>query len=68
MATKFDYKVRDKNGELIEGTIEAESEALVAGRLREMGYALISIDAQAESSLQKEIKIPGLPSEGDADR
>lgn len=60
MATKFDYKVRDKNGELIEGTIEAESEALVAGRLREMGYALISIDAQAESSLQKEIKIPGL--------
>lgn len=59
MATTYAYKVRDKQGVLVEGTIEAESENLVATRLREMGYALISIDAQANSALKKEIKIPG---------
>lgn len=59
MATTYAYKVRDNKGALVEGTIEAENESLVANRLREMGYALISIDAQADSALKKEIKIPG---------
>ncbi len=59
MATTYAYKVRDKQGALVEGTLDAESEALVANRLREMGYALISIDAQANSALKKDIKIPG---------
>lgn len=58
MAT-YAYKVRDKQGQLVEGTIEADNEALVAARLREMGFALIAIDQQNESALKKEIKIPG---------
>ncbi|MCP3938307.1 MAG: type II secretion system F family protein [Actinomycetia bacterium] len=58
MAT-YAYKVRDKQGQLVEGTIEADNETLVAGRLREMGFALIAIDEQAESALKRDIKIPG---------
>ncbi len=58
MAT-YAYKVRDKQGGLVEGTIEADNETLVAGRLREMGFSLIAIDVQNESALKKDIKIPG---------
>jgi len=60
MSTRYAYKVRDGAGKVVEGAIEADSPALVANRLREMGFALISIDEEKESSLKKEIKIPGL--------
>jgi len=60
MATRYAYKVRDGEGKVVEGAIEADSPALVANRLREMGFALISIDEEKESSLKKEIKIPGI--------
>jgi len=60
MATRYAYKVRDGEGRVTEGAIEADSPALVANRLREMGFALISIDEEKESTLKKEIKIPGL--------
>ena len=43
MAT-YAYKVRDKQGQLVEGTIDADNEKLVAQRMREMGFALIAID------------------------
>lgn len=60
MATTFAYKVRDKQGKVREGTLEAENVALVADRLRQMGYVPLAIDAEAKSKLQAEIKIPGL--------
>lgn len=60
MATTFDYKVRDRSGQLIRGKIEAETPALVAGKLREMGYAPIEIKAESAISLRREIEIPGL--------
>ena len=61
MATStYAYKVRDPEGQVVEGQIEADSPALVANRLREMGFALISIEEEKESSLKKEVKIPGL--------
>ena len=42
-ATKFDYKVRDLRGSIKSGTLEAESQAQVATKLKSMGYAPISI-------------------------
>ncbi len=61
MATStFDYKVRDREGKLIKGKIEADSLSLVAGRLREMGYAPVEIKAQSSLNMNRDINIPGL--------
>ena len=60
MANTFAYKVRNENGEIVRGSIEADNSALVADRLRAMGFALISIEEAKESGLRREIKIPGL--------
>jgi len=59
MATAtFEYKVRDKSGSLKSGKLEAESQAQVVVRLRQMGYAPVSI-TQANVGMQKELKFPG---------
>jgi len=47
MATTYAYKVRDKQGKLLEGTLDAESTTLVANRLRQLGYVPISIDKKS---------------------
>jgi type IV pilus assembly protein PilC len=59
MPATYVYRVRDKGGRLLEGSLEADNHGLVATRLREMGYYPISIEAKASSGLQTEIKIPG---------
>src|SRR3954468_10517040 len=56
--TTFEYSVRDKAGKLVSGTLEADSQAAVATRLKSMGYAPVSIRS-AKSGVNKEIKIPG---------
>ncbi|HYH47961.1 MAG TPA: type II secretion system F family protein [Acidimicrobiia bacterium] len=58
----YAYKVRDRQGKLVTGTLEAESVAVVSARLRSMGYVPVSIeDSGAGKSLtSREIKIPGL--------
>ena len=44
MATAtFEYKVRDRAGQLKTGTLDAESSSQVATKLKHMGYAPISI-------------------------
>jgi type IV pilus assembly protein PilC len=59
MATlTFEYKVRDKAGALKTGTLEAESPAQVASKLKSMGYAPLSIN-QSNAGLNKEFTIPG---------
>ncbi len=61
MADTYVYKVRDKAGKTIQGTIEADSSALVANRLRQMGYTPLTISKKEEpKGLKTEIKIPGL--------
>lgn len=60
MPETFAYKVRDQAGKVIEGQLEADNVALVAGKLREMGYVPISIERQAGGSFNKQLKIPGL--------
>jgi type IV pilus assembly protein PilC len=55
----FEYKVRDRAGALITGRLEAESPAQVATKLKQMGYAPVSI-TKATTGMKTEIKIPGM--------
>jgi len=43
MAQTFQYKVRDKTGSTVTGTLVADSELLVLQRLREMGYTPLEV-------------------------
>ncbi|HEX2142227.1 MAG TPA: type II secretion system F family protein [Candidatus Limnocylindria bacterium] len=58
-AVKFDYQVRDRAGKTINGHLEGPNQQAVAAKLREMGYAPVSITVAKGSALQKEISIPG---------
>jgi len=60
VAATFQYKVRDGEGRLLQGSLEADSQALVAGRLRQMGYVPIAIEQEKTTALKKDVKIPGL--------
>ena len=42
--TTFEYSVRDRAGKTVSGTLEADSATAVAGRLKAMGYAPLSIN------------------------
>jgi type IV pilus assembly protein PilC len=57
--TTFTYKVRDRQGRMIGGTLEADSQTAVATRLRQMGYAPISIEAAKGAGLKMDVKLPG---------
>jgi type IV pilus assembly protein PilC len=57
--TTYAYKVRDRQGRMIGGTLEADSQGAVVTRLRQMGYAPISIEAEKRASLKMEISLPG---------
>lgn len=59
MPTTYAYKVRDKAGKVHAGTLDADNTALVANRLRQMGYVPISID-QKNAGVKRELAIPGL--------
>jgi len=59
MPDTYTYKVRDRQGRMLEGTLDAESTTLVANRLREMGYVPIQIDKKQTDALKKEIKLFG---------
>lgn len=60
MATTFDYKVRDRSGNLIEGSLDGDNLGLVVNRLRTMGYLPVSVTPSATSGFRREIVIPGL--------
>jgi type IV pilus assembly protein PilC len=55
MPATYIYKVRDKAGRLVEGSLEAQSEQLVVSRLREMGYVPLSVSRKGRSPLTMEI-------------
>src|SRR5690242_727244 len=59
MADTFVYKVKDRSGKVLEGSLEADNVSLVANRLRSMGYVPIAIDKKQVGGLKKELKIPG---------
>ena len=59
MATTYAYAVRDRAGKMINGTLEAESTALVASKLKQMGYAPISIE-KSKAGMKTELTLPGM--------
>jgi type IV pilus assembly protein PilC len=59
MPETFQYKVKDKNGKLVEGSLEAENAQLVVSKLRSMGYVPIEIQQSGGAKLQRELKLPG---------
>ncbi len=60
MATTFDYKVRDRNGNLIEGSLDGDDLGLVVNRLRTMGYLPISVTPSVARGFGRALVIPGL--------
>jgi type IV pilus assembly protein PilC len=60
VAETFAYKVRDRGGKLLEGTLEADSQQLLIGKLRSMGYMPIDIQQQNQAAISRELKIPFL--------
>jgi len=56
--TTYAYKVRDRSGKIVQGTVEAESENAVVGRLRQMGLAPLLIEEHKESLGKKELHLP----------
>lgn len=60
MAETFTYKVRDRQGKLVEGQLDADNAQLVVSKLRSMGYVPIEIQAAGKQTLSRDLKIPGL--------
>jgi type IV pilus assembly protein PilC len=58
MAMTFEYKVRDRTGNLVQGQLEGDSLALVVGKLREMGYMPVAVTPKAKGGVRREITIP----------
>jgi type IV pilus assembly protein PilC len=59
MSDTYTYKVRDKQGKVLQGSLDADSTTLVANKLRQMGYVPIAIDKKANAGLSMELKLPG---------
>jgi len=59
MPTSYAYRVRDREGKMLGGTLEADSEEAVVTRLRQLGYAPISIEAEKGAGLKTELRLPG---------
>ncbi len=60
MPETFQYKVKDKSGKLVQGSLEAENAQLVVSKLRSMGYVPIEIQQQGGTSFQRDLKLPFL--------
>ena len=56
MPDTYQYKVRDKSGNIVTGTLVADSERLVLERLREMGYTPLEVGKE-KKGLNLEINI-----------
>jgi type IV pilus assembly protein PilC len=55
----YEYAIRNRDGKVVKGRIEATSKSAVASRLRTMGAAPLSISEVSSTGLRKEISIPG---------
>ena len=54
----YEYAVRDRRGQLVEGKLEAQNEAALVAMLKSKGYAPVSIRASG-GGMNREIKLPG---------
>ncbi len=60
MASSFNYTVRDRTGREITGSLEADNAEVLSGKLRQMGYFVVSIDEVKVSMAKREIHIFGV--------
>lgn len=59
-ATKtFQYSVRDSSGKVVNGKLQASNQEALVGKLREMGYAPLSITEKKTDGFNTEINLPG---------
>lgn len=59
-AQAFVYTGRNTSGKLVKGSLDAQSEVVVASKLASMGLSPVSITKASESTgLKKEISVPG---------
>ena len=60
-ATKtYEYSVRDRSGKMVNGKLDAPSEAALVQKLKGMGFAPVTVrESSAGKGLQVEIKLPG---------
>jgi len=56
MSDTYQYKVRDRSGNLVSGTLVADNERLVLDRLREMGYTPLEVGKE-KKGLNIEINV-----------
>lgn len=54
----YEYAVRDRRGQLVEGKLEAQNEAALVAMLRSKGYAPVSVK-ETGAGMNREIKLPG---------
>jgi type IV pilus assembly protein PilC len=54
MASTYSYRVRDRQGKLVTGSLQADNERLVISRLQEMGYVPVSVAEKKEGLSSKE--------------
>jgi type IV pilus assembly protein PilC len=64
VGNKFEYRVRDGTGREVTGSLEADSEEALAGKLRQMGYFVVSVDEVRASLASKQIHIFGVRVKG----
>jgi type IV pilus assembly protein PilC len=57
MANSFAYRVRTKEGRILEGKMEAGGEAAVASKLRSQGMTPIQISKESKASMKMELHI-----------
>src|ERR671915_819115 len=57
MADSYAYRVRTKEGRVVDGKMEADGEAAVASRLRSQGFIPIQISKEGRVSMKREINI-----------
>jgi type IV pilus assembly protein PilC len=57
MANSYAYKVRTKEGRVLDGKMDADGEAAVASRLRSQGFVPLQISKDSKVSMKMEINI-----------
>jgi type IV pilus assembly protein PilC len=54
----YEYSVRDRKGNLVKGTLDAQNETALVQKLKGMGYAPVSV-RETGGGMQREISLPG---------
>jgi len=49
VASTYQYRVRDRQGKLVTGSLQADNERLVLSKLQEMGYVPVSVQEKKQS-------------------